>query len=348
MLSLDQLKEIRGHLENSQNPLFFFDNDVDGLCSFLILRRSIGRGKGVAIKSYPELSDEYLRKIDELNPDSIFILDKAEVSRKFIERVNEKNLPIIWIDHHETKTPKEFVNKTYYYNPFPASEPTTYIAYKVYERKEDMWIAMIGCIGEVFMPEFAREFEKENPELFNSKLSAFEALHKTEIGKLVLMLNFGQMDTTTNVINLIKYLFKANNVYDILEENTYTKQLHKRYSELSEFYNKQIKKAEESFDKNSPILFLSYSGETSMSSIIAGKLLFNHPDKLIVVAFTRPDKVNISIRGENAKKITQKVVERIKGLTGGGHEQATGMMVPIDKFEKFKEEIESITNKHNP
>ena len=55
MLNKKELDEIKENLEMSQNPLFFFDNDVDGLCSFLILRRSIGRGRGVAIKSFPDL-----------------------------------------------------------------------------------------------------------------------------------------------------------------------------------------------------------------------------------------------------------------------------------------------------
>ena len=62
MLSKEKLQELREQLESSQNPLFLFDNDVDGLCSFLILRRSIDRGKGVAIKSYPDLKEQYLKK----------------------------------------------------------------------------------------------------------------------------------------------------------------------------------------------------------------------------------------------------------------------------------------------
>jgi single-stranded DNA-specific DHH superfamily exonuclease len=35
MLTEAQLDSIRGHLERAQNPIFFFDNDADGLCSFL-------------------------------------------------------------------------------------------------------------------------------------------------------------------------------------------------------------------------------------------------------------------------------------------------------------------------
>ncbi|MEA3248080.1 MAG: DHHA1 domain-containing protein [Nanoarchaeota archaeon] len=343
MISSEQLQEIRNWLETSQNPLFFFDNDADGLCAFLILQRAIGRGKGVAIKSFPDLKEQYLKKVEELNPDVIFILDKPCVSKEFVEGIEERGLPIIWIDHHETKTPKEIIEKTFYFNSIPSAEPTTYIAQKIFNRQEDLWLAIIGCIGDVYMPDFAEKFSKENPELFNSQLSAFDALHSSEIGKMVRMLNFGLMDTTTNVVKLLKYLFKAKNAYDLLEENQYTKQLHKRNSQLNEFYNKQIDKAEANYDEKSSLLFFSYSGNTSMSSEIANRLYYNHKDKLIIVAFKRPEKINISIRGKNALKITYEAIKDIENATGGGHENATGAMVPIDEFEKFKENIKQLT-----
>ena len=77
MLSKSQLNEIKDHLEKAQNPLFLFDNDCDGLMAFIILRRFIGRGRGVAIKSFPELDDSYVKRIDEFGSDYVFILDKS-------------------------------------------------------------------------------------------------------------------------------------------------------------------------------------------------------------------------------------------------------------------------------
>ena len=118
MLTKKALQEIKKHLEQAQNPLFFFDNDVDGLCSFLILQKAIGRGKGVAIKSFPDLNKNYLRRIDELNPDYIFILDKAEVSEEFINGVHEKAIPIVWIDHHNVKIKKKLLEKVNYFNSY--------------------------------------------------------------------------------------------------------------------------------------------------------------------------------------------------------------------------------------
>lgn len=339
MLKQAELEEIQGLLENSQNPLFFFDNDVDGLCSFLLLQRSIGRGKGVPIRSFPDLNSTYLRKIDELKPDAVFILDKPKVSEEFIDGVYEKNIPIIWIDHHEVEISKETKNKLYYFNSFPSSEPVTYLCYKI--SKKDEWLGMIGCIGDVYKPDFADKFAEKYPELFNPKLSAFDALFSTEIGKVVRMLNFALKDSITNVIKMVKYLMQADNIYDILEENKYTKQLHSRYNELKKSYDAIMKKADKEVAKGN-LLFFSYSGETSMSSEIANGLYFNNKDKVVAVAFRRQDRATISLRGNNVKQITAKAIENIEGATGGGHEQACGVQVPIEKLEEFKENLEKL------
>ncbi|MDD4563275.1 MAG: DHH family phosphoesterase [Candidatus Nanoarchaeia archaeon] len=338
MLSKDKINELRELLEKTQNPLFFFDNDSDGLCSFIILQRALNKGKGIPIKSYPDLSEKYVKKVQELNPDSIIILDKADVNHKFIESVSQQNIPIIWIDHHKSNTLDEYISKTHYFNTYPEAEPVTYIAQKIYNRSQDRFFAMIGCIFDVYIPDFAKEFEKQYPELFNSKLDAFDALHLTEIGKFSLMLNFGLMNTTTNVVKLIKYLERINSPYDLLEENYYTKEFHKRYNELNKELTKLINKAKIK-NKDEKILFFSYEGQNSMSGLLANKLYFLNKDKLIIVAYKKPDKINLSIRGENALKFTKKMLEKIEGSSGGGHENATGAMIPITQYEKLLELI---------
>ena len=84
MLTQEQMQRFREHLETTINPVFFFDNDVDGLSAFLILRKYCGKGRGVAIKSYPSLGQQYIRKLDEFHPDKIFVLDKNSISKEFI------------------------------------------------------------------------------------------------------------------------------------------------------------------------------------------------------------------------------------------------------------------------
>lgn len=358
MLSSQELEKIRNKLEASQNPLFFYDNDCDGLCSFLILKRSLGRGKGVVIKSFPELKELYYKRVEELNPDLIVILDKAELDPAFAEKAEINNIPILWIDHHESKTPKETIQKTSYFNPVyqqndlaakqPNNEndlvpPTSYIAQKIFNRPEDIWISLTGCIADVYMPDFAESFSKKYPELLPPNIDAFESLQTTTIGKIARKLNFGLMDTTTSILRLIRYMSKATSPYDILEENESTKQFHLRSNQLEDFLKKQIEKAHKNYNEKTKILFFTYSGNTSMSSEISNRLAYEYPNSLIIVAYLRPEKANISIRGENALEITKKLIDGIEGATGGGHSEATGAMVPILDFEKFKANIAKLT-----
>ena len=334
-----KIEKIREILESSQNPLFLFDNDADGLCSFLIMQRKLGRGKGVPIKSYPELSENYIRKVDEFNPDIIFILDKAQVSKEFIERASERNLFIVWIDHHESDFKEE--ENILYYNSYPSSEPTSEIVQEICKEEKDLFLSIIGCVSDSNMPKAAKKFEKEFPELLNSNLTGFEALHSTEVGKFALMLNFGLMNSTTNVIKLMKHLMKINGPYEILEENYQTKEFHSNYAKLKGELDKLLEKSEKKIIDNGKIIYFKYGGRTSMSSILSNQIYFRNRSKLIVVGYERPEKLNLSIRGKKALELTNKIIEKIEGATGGGHEEATGAMIPSSKIKELEELIKN-------
>ena len=51
MIPESQLKKVRTALETSARPLIFFDDDPDGLCSFLLFYRLHREGKGIIVKS---------------------------------------------------------------------------------------------------------------------------------------------------------------------------------------------------------------------------------------------------------------------------------------------------------
>lgn len=333
MLSQIQLKEIRESLENSQNPLFFFDNDVDGLCSFLIMQRFLGRGRGISIKSFPELDRSYYKKVEELNADTVFILDKPLVDILFLKDLEERNIPVVWIDHHEMES-IEFPTNVRYYNSFPSAEPVTYLSYQVTKKKEDLFLAMIGCIGDVYLPDFAKEFTEKNPDLFNLNIPVFDSLFLTEIGKAVRLLNFALKDTVTNVVNMIRYLSQITNIYEILQESNKSKTFHLRAKQLEKIHNKLVQKAENNLTEEKLFVF-TYSGDTAMSADLANWLYFKHKDKMVIVAFRKQDKLSVSLRGKEAKKILFKITKKIPEISGGGHDEACGAQVPTDLFEKF-------------
>jgi len=341
MLTESKFSEIREHLESSQNPLFLFDNDVDGLVSFLLLRRFVGRGKGVPIKSFPELDDSYTRKIEEFGSDKIFILDKPLVSKEFLEYAQQHNLPVIWIDHHPLQTHEG----VYYYNPLngkkPSSVPTSYICWRAV--KKDDWLAMIGCIADWYMPEFAKDFSEKYPSILSKVGKPEDALFDSPLGKIVLMLGHGLRDSTTNVMKMIKALTEIEGPNDILSPNKHLEQMVERYEKLDKIYKKMLKKALSS-GSDEQIFFFRYSGDMALSRNLCNELFYlKKGKKIVVIVKINGERAQISMTGPNDKDLRIIVAEALKIIsgTGGGHKQAVGASINVGDLDRFKEIVES-------
>src|SRR3989344_1927941 len=117
---MTSLQEIKKYLEKSDNPLIFFDDDSDGLASFLLIYKYLGKGKGIVV-THPILDEGYVKKVQEYNPDLILVLDKHKIEQDFVDKVN---VPVIWIDHHpivDIKGVKYFNPKLYKMKEYPTS-----------------------------------------------------------------------------------------------------------------------------------------------------------------------------------------------------------------------------------
>ena len=342
MLTKEQIHEIRGWLERSQSPVFFFDNDLDGLASFLLLRRYINRGKGVAIKSFPDLNVAYTRKLYELKPDVIFILDKPLVSEGFIKTAREMGLPIVWIDHHPIQ---QICEGIYYYNPLqnePKSmEPVAYWCYKIVENQKDLSIAMLGCLADWYMPEFADKFKEKYSDIFSNFKNVEEAMYKTEFGKLLKILNFALKDKTSNVVKLLKELYHIDNPYDLLKENSKFEKTIEHADLVTKKYDALIEKAKSIAENTKDgLLFFKYGGTLSLSGDLSNEIYYNYPDRIVVVAYVIGEKVNISLRGKiDIRIVVKKALEGIDG-TGGGHEHACGSTISLKDLPKYIENIQ--------
>jgi len=347
MLNEKQLEEIRAYLENSSNPLFFFDNDADGLMSFLILQRFLGRGKGISLKGLPSLNKSYYQKAEEFNSDCIFVLDRPGIDREVVELNNSgRNIPIVCIDHHQMDG-DILVNS--YYNTYltsKKSEPTSYLCYKITGRKEDMWLAVLGCVGDWFMPEFFEDFKKKYPDLLDSSYNApADIVYKTKLGKIIQIIELSLKDTHNNVVSLCKYLRDAKSPFDILEENSKTDVFIQRYELLNKIVQKNIEKAEEDIDKKNKFLFYTYGGEMSLSQQIATELSYKYPKLKIVIGFIKGNYIKFSLRGDGVRTLMISAMKNIEGATGGGHEFSCGAQMTVDNIQKFKDNLlEEIKN----
>ena len=178
----DKIKE---ELDNCKKPLYLFHDDADGLASFLLFYKYKREGKGLVIKKTPRIDSSFVRKVDEYMPDKVFILDIAMVDQEFLDKVD---VPVIWIDHHSPLKR----SRVKYFNPMKKGNdnpPVSYLCYNVV--KENIWIAMAGCVGDWYLPDFKKDFIKQYPDLLDSKIKKpQEALFNSKVGVLANVFDF--------------------------------------------------------------------------------------------------------------------------------------------------------------
>jgi len=340
MLTGAHLEEIREHLERAQNPLFFYDNDPDGLCSYVLLRKYINRGKGIAVRTHPGLDANYAKRAQELSADYIFVLDRPHLGKEFVEEIAQLALPIVWIDHHDVEEEKYDYSQLFVYNAakhgsHESAHPVTYWSYKITRRVEDTWIAMMGCIYDHYLPEFASMFSEQYPEYWGKDIrEPFQGYYDTEIGRLARSLSFGLKDSITHVVQLQNFLISCAHPSDLAEGLESHKPFAQKYKDILRKYEHLLSEARDSVGER--LIFFTYGGDVSISSDIANALCYKHPNHVVVVAYKVGGISNLSVRGEHVKKIVEKLLPQFEHATGGGHPNAVGMRMRAEDLERFK------------
>lgn len=340
MLTKKQLNEIRTLLKKSENPLFFFDDDGDGLSSFLLLYKYIEKGKGITMKTAKE-DTVFLKKVDEYRPDIIFMLDRPIVSQEFIDKARA---PVILIDHHPPIKRKNLK----YFNPRLKNPkcyiPVSEICYKI--TKQNLWIASCGIISDYTLNETTKKFSKKYPDLLPRKIKdPGDALFKTKIGNIIRILSFMLKPKTSEVNKAVSILTRIDDPYEILNKTTpRARYLFKTFEKVDKKYNILLNKAINSFYNENILLFTYPSSKMSFTGDLATELSYKFPDKIILIAREKDSLMRISIRTKsyNLPKLLNKA---LKGLDGnaGGHEQACGGFIAKKDFNKFVKNLEKLT-----
>lgn len=333
MLTEKQYDEIRSELDNCKNPLFFFDDDQDGLCSFLLLRRFKGDGKGFIVKTTPRIDESLTRYVHESGADKVFILDIANVDQEFIDSCP---VSVVWIDHHG---PFKRDNVKYF-NPRISgeSQPTTFMAYETV--KQDLWLATAGCVADWFIPPFMDEFEKAFPDLIGRSYSEpGDIIFDTELGKLIRILSFVLKGKSEDVKKSFNLMINVTSPYEILRQETDAgKFLYKRFSELEQPFQilrtDVLKQVEESTEK--VVLYIYKDDMHSFTSDIANEMTYRFKDKIVIVGREKSGEMKCSVRSASIElpPIIEQAVSGLRGH-GGGHEFACGLNVAKDDFDEF-------------
>ncbi|MBI4150090.1 hypothetical protein HY488_01670 [Candidatus Woesearchaeota archaeon] len=339
VLHPEQYAEIRKSLDECKRPLFFFDDDPDGTCAFLLLYRYKREGTGVPVKSAPNLTAQFLSKVREYGPDLILVLDKPLIDQDFLDGAD---CPVIWIDHHG-HVKRERVR---YYNPRdnnPNDITSTAInAYYVGQQKEDMWIAMMGGVGDWQLPPFTKEFCEQYPDLLDKDVKRPEdALFASKLGRLIKILSFVIKGKTSEVIKCIKIMTRIKSPYEILREETpQGKYIMKRAKQIEERYDELLKMAMKKRSKDLLLIFTYQDDKMSFTKEMSNELLYKFPNKIIVAGREKSGELKLSLRSRDylLPPLVQKALEGLEGY-GGGHEHACGTNVKVGQFEQFIEQF---------
>ena len=345
MLKLKDLKEIKNHILSSENPLFFYDADCDGCCSFLLAYKAAGKGNGVFVKGSPILDINYLNKIEEFSPDKIFVFDKPLISQEFIDKAK---IPIVWVDHHSYIDR----NSVFYYNPMRYKNPkkmsTTYWIYK--SVGGPIWIAALGCVADYHIPDFIAKFEKEYPDLWSKNIKdPGDALFKTQLGYMVKLIGFLFKDKTKKVKENIQLLQQIKSPYEILKGNSVNGSvLLKRALEIEKKYNKILQQALKEKSKKGLLVFTYIDNKHSLTKELSNELLYYNPKKVIIVARFKDDEVVMSLRSRTRPilPVLNKILLQFENAYCGGHELACGATVKKEDYIDFIKKFQSYLGKN--
>ena len=335
MLTQKQIDFLREELKTAKNPLFIHDDDADGLCAFQLLYRINREGKGIPLKTSSTLDVRLLRKVQEINPDKIFVLDIPIVDQEFIDKVN---VPIFWIDHH----PPLERNKVHYFNPRIADPdayvPTTRMAWQISQNPDDLWIAAAGCLADYHLPDFIDEFRRKYPEWVPEKADLPAIIFKHPMSKLIRFFFFIQKGSNDDVHKSLKILLKIKSPGEIFnQESSAGKFLCKRFIYINQKYESLLEQAKKSVTDSKLFIFYYTEDQWSFTANVANELTSLYPQKIVIIARRKSGEMKCSVRAQSPIiGPLQKALVGIKGY-GGGHPNACGAMVKEEDWERFLE-----------
>ena len=342
-LSDNEIEMIRAELLSSQRPLIFFHDDPDGLASFLLVYRFLQRGFGVVVKANPKIDAKFLRKVEEYQPDKIFVLDIAMVDQEFIDSAG---VPVVWVDHHAPLERKNIL----YFNPrvsVPEDNfPVTHTCYRVVRDSipADVWIGAVGCVGDWFLPEFMDDFCKKYPHLIASEINTpDDALFNSKLGELVRIFSFILVGTVSDAMRCVKILTRVEGPDELLyQKNAAAKYVMKKYLSAKRQYDVVLNQALKEHVDDGELFVFTYSGDVSFTKDLANELQYKFPEKIIVVGRDKSGEIKMSIRakGKIIPPVLDKALIGIEGY-GGGHEYACGACVNKKDFKRFLENLKN-------
>ena len=345
MIPTTIFSRLRTKIKKAQRPLLLFDDDCDGVCAYLILKTINSNAIPIIVDGNAIVDQRHIPYVALHNPDLIVILDVADIHQEFLKEVQ---VPIIWLDHHSLHKPKKKVTlcSPLKYDPEDRfSYSTATMSYAIAQEK--WWLAITGTIADWILPKEIKKIQKAFPGLLEKTASAPQALFESQFGKLVFIIDFNLKKSGMHQMQIIQRVEEVKHPQEILQQTTDTgRYLYERVQEYFEEYEALVESARKEYKAQDPLVVFSIDKSTiSFTREVANRLIYDFPEKVIVITRKRADDLRISVRSNETTdidlpKMLEEIFKEISG-NGGGHKNACGCTIKVRDRERFLEQVRS-------
>ena len=197
------------------------------------------------------------------------------------------------------------------------------------------------------MLPLSKEFSKKYPHLLPAKITKPDkVLFSTKLGELIKIISFILKGNTTEVMKCIKIMTRIEDPREIMEQTTPRgNYIYKRAMQVKKEYDLIFEDAMKTKKEDGVIKYIYTDGKFSFTKELSNELLFQNPDKVILVCREKNGEMKCSLRSGPKvilPQILEKALRDIDGY-GGGHEHACGACMKKEDFNQFidnlKEEL---------
>ncbi|NIP40622.1 MAG: hypothetical protein GTN37_02820 [Candidatus Aenigmarchaeota archaeon] len=307
-------------------------SDSDGICAGAIALSKFPRSEVFFTKPVSFYDDLNSKDVNRIVITDIAI-PRRDISDvlKLLEGKSEKS-EILYFDHHplphKVKKKLEDMLRVYVNGNASASE----LIYRNFQKeipKERVWIAIYGAIGDYSQHT---EFVEERIKSWDARALYFEA------SAIVLGIKDSKFDDYDSKRLIVRTLANGNNPSDVPGLVKAAKRVVNEEFDLYDMVKKHAKKSGDvGFVKD--VHFFGFRGPSALFSATVTD------SRIGLAVYLRRNHLDITMRSRDysipLNHLAEEAGEKVGG-SGGGHPQASGARIPLNKFNNFLRELNSL------
>ncbi len=314
-------------------PIILFDDDPDGIISYVLFRRKALFAQPRLVRGTPILEKRLVQRIPS-DVDLTIILDKPGVEEDLARLLPE---PVVWIDHHPpaTQTLGVYVNPTH----AMGLHATTSLLVHMLFPDTPAWLALVGSIADHAYPErLVERMKQDYPFLFEGWDGTLVSLKfDTPLARIIRLVSFSVKGDVRNAYAMLRALVSVQRPEDILVARSgMMGEVWEKYERMEKAYLEQLRDAYAHARDLGRVLAYTYTREGMSFTVDLANELAARTGKIIIVGRPYNGQVLFSIRSSREPIVSAvQQAALLAGGTGGGHTHACGARIPEDQAEFF-------------